>query len=62
LLFHLPADESTIPLLAGGIMKFRWIAILAVWTLLSGPIFSSSRPRSTTGSHFQTTPAKASVR
>ena len=23
-------------------MEFRWVAVIAVWTLLSGPVFSPS--------------------
>jgi hypothetical protein len=25
-------------------MRFRWIAIVALWTILSGPIFAPSYP------------------
>jgi hypothetical protein len=45
-------------------MEFRWVALIALWTLLSGPIFStpsgSSRPRErATVSAAQHTPSQA---
>lgn len=26
-------------------MEFRWVALIALWTLLSGPIFHTAAPR-----------------
>jgi hypothetical protein len=51
------ADEAS--------MEFRWIAVLALWTLLSGPILTQPGPPPVTasqngGSYF-TTPANHSL-
>jgi len=28
---------------SGGVMEFRWVAFIAVWTILSGPVFEFPR-------------------
>ena len=33
-------------------MEFRWIAVLALWTLLSGPILSQPSPQAVTASQW----------
>lgn len=33
-------------------MEFRWIAVLALWTLLSGPILSQPSPQPVTASQW----------
>jgi hypothetical protein len=30
-------------------MEFRWLALIALWTMLSGPIFASPGIRATSG-------------
>jgi hypothetical protein len=48
-------------------MEFRWLAILAVWTILSGPVFGppsggASRPKERSGPKASTKSAPAKKR
>jgi hypothetical protein len=42
------ADEAS--------MEFRWIAVLALWTLLSGPILTQPSPQPLTAGQFANGP------
>ena len=46
-------------------MEFRWIAVLALWTLLSGPILTQPGPQPATAGQYAgslfTTPANAPI-
>jgi hypothetical protein len=49
-------------------MEFRWIAFIALWTLLSGPVFDMPNHRSgpsaenSVAAHGQTTPPTETAR
>jgi hypothetical protein len=42
------ADEAS--------MEFRWIAVLALWTLLSGPILTQPSPQPVAAGQYSSSP------
>ena len=42
-------------------MEFRWIAVLALWTLLSGPILTQPSPQPLTAGQWSDSPAVRSA-